>query len=63
MASHVFVVDGRVRKIRIQTTQGTYLSDVLEQGCKKLGLKPDQFVLKYVFIMKEQYGRISNLLT
>jgi tether containing UBX domain for GLUT4 len=48
MASHVFVVDGRVRKARIQTNQTTYLSDVLEQGCKKLGLKPEQFVLKYV---------------
>jgi tether containing UBX domain for GLUT4 len=46
MASHVFVVDNRFRKARIQVTPQTYLSDVLDQGCKKLGLKRDQLVLK-----------------
>jgi tether containing UBX domain for GLUT4 len=46
--AHVFVLDSRARRARIQTLPSTYLSDVLQQGCAKLGLKPDQFVLKQV---------------
>lgn len=46
--AHVFVLDSRARRVRIQTLPSTHLSDVLQQGCSKLGLKPDQFVLKWV---------------
>jgi tether containing UBX domain for GLUT4 len=46
--AHVFVLDSRARRARVQTLPSTHLSDVLQQGCAKLGLKPDQFVLKSV---------------
>jgi tether containing UBX domain for GLUT4 len=46
--AHVFVLDSRARRARIQTLPSTHLSDVLQQGCAKLSLKPDQFVLKWV---------------
>ena len=48
MASHVFIVDSRFRKAKIQVTPGTHLSDVLQQGCVKLGLTTEQYTLKYV---------------
>jgi hypothetical protein len=44
--AHVFIVDSRARRAKIQITPATHLSDVLQHGCTKLGLKADQFVLK-----------------
>ncbi|KAF2666008.1 hypothetical protein BT63DRAFT_46918 [Microthyrium microscopicum] len=47
MASHVFIVDTRAHRIRVPTTPTTYLSDVLQEGCKKLGLNGDDWILKH----------------
>lgn len=47
MASHVVVVDSTARRAMVKTSPGTYLSDVLEEACKKLGAQSSQFTLKY----------------
>lgn len=47
MASHVVVIDTSFRKSTIKVTPGSYLSDVLAEACKKLGLKSTNYGLKY----------------
>lgn len=46
MASQVIVIDAAFKRAQIKVTPQTYLSDVLEEACKKLGYKPDQYTLK-----------------
>lgn len=47
MASNVVVIDSTARRATVKTTPGTHLSEVLEEACRKLGYKPDQFGLKH----------------
>ncbi|CAG8975646.1 hypothetical protein HYALB_00008405 [Hymenoscyphus albidus] len=46
MASHVVVTDTSFRRQNIKVTPGTYMTDVLEEACKKFGLKSSNYVLK-----------------
>lgn len=47
MASNVVVIDSTARRATVKTTPGTHMSEVLEEACKKLGYKADQFGLKH----------------
>ncbi|KAF2099093.1 UBX domain protein [Rhizodiscina lignyota] len=47
MASHVVIIDSSFRRATVKTTPGKHLNDILEEGCKKLGLRPEQYGLKY----------------
>ncbi|KAF2405354.1 hypothetical protein EJ06DRAFT_23051 [Trichodelitschia bisporula] len=47
MASHVVVIDSSLRRCTVKTTPGMYLSDVAAQACKKFGLAPENYSLKY----------------
>ncbi|EAU34533.1 conserved hypothetical protein [Aspergillus terreus NIH2624] len=47
MSSHVVVLDSTARRATIKTTPGKYLTDVLQEACKKLGVDPNQHGLKY----------------
>lgn len=55
MASHVVVIDTSFRKSTVKVTPGSYLSDVLEEACKKLGLKSTNYGLKYD-LRRPSYG-------
>ncbi|MCJ1356429.1 MAG: hypothetical protein MMC33_006424 [Icmadophila ericetorum] len=46
MASHVVVMDSGARRVTIKTMPSTYLNDVLQQACTKMGLNPSQYGLK-----------------
>ena len=46
MASHVIVIDSALKRAQVKVTPQKYLSDVLEEACKKLGHKPEQYTLK-----------------
>ncbi|KAI9800561.1 MAG: hypothetical protein M1833_003219 [Piccolia ochrophora] len=46
MSSHVVVIDSTARRAVVKVTPSTYLSDVLQQACKKLSLNPSQYGLK-----------------
>lgn len=48
MASNVVVIDSSFRRATIKVQPGTYMSDVLEEGCKKLNLRPQNYGLKLV---------------
>ncbi|OCK84125.1 hypothetical protein K432DRAFT_345716 [Lepidopterella palustris CBS 459.81] len=63
MASHLVVVHPTARTVKIPTTPGTYLTDVRDEACKKLNVKPDQFTLKYNNkpIALSQQVRLANL--
>ncbi|KAF2757092.1 hypothetical protein EJ05DRAFT_511834 [Pseudovirgaria hyperparasitica] len=47
MASHVVVVDPSARRATVKTQPQTYLTDVRDEACKKLGVPGDQFTLKF----------------
>lgn len=47
MASHVEVIDSSMRRAKVKVTPGTYLSDVLQESCRKLGYNADNFSLKH----------------
>lgn len=47
MASNVVVIDSSARRATVKTTPGTYLSDVLQEACRKLGYKAENFGLKH----------------
>ncbi|KAL4944918.1 hypothetical protein BDV06DRAFT_186120 [Aspergillus oleicola] len=47
MSSHVVVLDSRARRATIKTTPGKYLTDVLQEACKKLGVNASQYGLKH----------------
>ena len=46
MASNVVVLDSSFRRAVIKVNPGTYMTDVLEQACKKLNLKASNYGLK-----------------
>jgi hypothetical protein len=46
MSSHVVVLDATARRATIKTTPGKYLTDILQEACKKLGLDANQYGLK-----------------
>lgn len=46
MASHVVVIAADLRRTTVKVTPGTYLSDVLDQACKKLNLSSDKYIIK-----------------
>ncbi|KAL6692520.1 GLUT4 regulating protein TUG domain-containing protein [Trichoderma pleuroticola] len=47
MASHVVVIATDLRRTTVKVNPGTYLSDVLQEACKKLSLDSDKFLLKH----------------
>ncbi|KAL4809006.1 GLUT4 regulating protein TUG-domain-containing protein [Aspergillus unguis] len=47
MSSHVVVLDSTARRATVKTTPGKYLTDILQEACKKLGLNATQYGLKY----------------
>ncbi|KAH6899012.1 GLUT4 regulating protein TUG-domain-containing protein [Thelonectria olida] len=47
MASHVVVIATDLRRTTIKVNPGTYLTDVLEQACKKLNLPSDRYLIKH----------------
>ena len=48
MSSHVVVIATDLRRTTVKVSPGTYLSDVLEEACKKLGLDSNKYLIKYV---------------
>lgn len=47
MATNVKVVSTDLRQITIKVNPGTYLTEVLEQACKKFSLSQDTYLLKH----------------
>ncbi|KAH8428709.1 putative UBX domain protein [Aspergillus melleus] len=47
MSSHVVVLDSTARRATIKTTPGKHLTDILQEGCKKLGVDASQYGLKH----------------
>lgn len=47
MASHVTVIGSDLRRATVKVNPGTYMTDVLQEACKKLGLSSDKYLLKY----------------
>ncbi|KAH6689117.1 GLUT4 regulating protein TUG-domain-containing protein [Plectosphaerella plurivora] len=46
MASHVTVIATDLRRATVKVTPGTYMTDVLQEACKKLNLASDRYLLK-----------------
>lgn len=46
MASHVVVISTDLRRATVKVTPGTYLADVLQEACTKLGLPGDKYLVK-----------------
>jgi tether containing UBX domain for GLUT4 len=46
MASHVVVIATDLRRVTVKVTPGTYLTDVLQEACKKLNLPSDKYLMK-----------------
>ncbi|KAI1866107.1 uncharacterized protein JN550_007796 [Neoarthrinium moseri] len=47
MSATVKVVSTDLRQVPIKVTPSTYLTDVLEQACRKFNLTPDRYLLKH----------------
>ncbi|KAL7942407.1 GLUT4 regulating protein TUG domain-containing protein [Trichoderma barbatum] len=47
MSSHVVVIATDLRRTTIKVNPGTYLSDVLQEACKKLNLDSDKYLIKH----------------
>ncbi|KAK0617900.1 GLUT4 regulating protein TUG-domain-containing protein [Bombardia bombarda] len=47
MSAHVEVVSTDLRRVKVKVTPGTYMVDVLHEGCKKLNLQSDKYLLKH----------------
>ncbi|KAH7137151.1 GLUT4 regulating protein TUG-domain-containing protein [Dactylonectria estremocensis] len=47
MASHVVVIATDLRRTTIKVNPGTYLTDVLQEACKKLNLSSDRYLIKH----------------
>ncbi|KZL76052.1 UBX domain-containing protein [Colletotrichum tofieldiae] len=45
--SHVVVIGTDLRRATVKVSPGTYLTDVLQEACKKLNLPSDRYLLKY----------------
>ena len=46
MSAHVVVIASDLRRTTVKVSPGTYLSDVLQEACKKLNLPSDKFLVK-----------------
>jgi hypothetical protein len=53
MASHVVVIATDLRRTTIKVSPGTYLTDVLQEACRKLNLPADKYIVKYVQSLKK----------
>ncbi|CRK29134.1 Tether containing UBX domain for GLUT4 [Verticillium longisporum] len=47
MASHVTVIATDLRRTTVKVNPGTYMTDVLQEACKKLNLSSDKYLLKH----------------
>ncbi|UKZ77864.1 hypothetical protein TrVFT333_005590 [Trichoderma virens FT-333] len=47
MSSHVVVIATDLRRTTVKVNPGTYLSDVLQEACKKLSLDSDKYLIKH----------------
>lgn len=47
MASHVVVIATDLRRTTIKVNPGTYLTDVLQEACRKLNLSSDRYLIKH----------------
>jgi tether containing UBX domain for GLUT4 len=47
MSSHVVVLDTSLRRATVKVNPGTYMTEILEEACKKWGLKSSNYGLKY----------------
>ncbi|RBQ87448.1 hypothetical protein VDGD_03130 [Verticillium dahliae] len=47
MASHVTVIATDLRRTTVKVNPGTYMTDVLQEACKKLNLGSDKYLLKH----------------
>ncbi|KAK1239654.1 hypothetical protein MKX07_001108 [Trichoderma sp. CBMAI-0711] len=47
MSSHVVVIATDLRRTTVKVSPGTYLSDVLDEACKKLGLDSNKYLIKH----------------
>lgn len=47
MSAHVVVIGSDLRRATVKVNPGTYLTDVLQEACKKLNLSSDKYLLKY----------------
>ncbi|WDK13818.1 UBX domain-containing protein [Colletotrichum graminicola] len=45
--SHVVVIGTDLRRATVKVSPGTYLTDVLQEACKKLNLPSDKYMLKH----------------
>lgn len=46
MASHVVVISTDFRRANVKVQPGTFLIDVLEEACQRLGVSSDKYLLK-----------------
>lgn len=46
MASHVVVIATDLRRTTVKVSPGTYMTDVLQEACKKLNLSSDNYLIK-----------------
>ncbi|KAH6671223.1 GLUT4 regulating protein TUG-domain-containing protein [Halenospora varia] len=47
MAAHVKVIDTSFRQHTIKVTPGKYMTEVLEEACKKFGINPNNYSIKH----------------
>lgn len=47
MASHVVVISTDMRRATVKVSPGTYLTDVLQEACRKLNLPADRYIVKH----------------
>lgn len=48
MGSHVVVIDSSARRATVKTSPGMFLSEILQDACKKLSLDSSQYGLRYI---------------
>lgn len=46
MASHVVVIATDLRRTTVKVNPGTYLTDVLQEACRKLNIDGDSYLIK-----------------
>lgn len=46
MATNVVVIATDLRRATIKVQPGTYLTDVLEEACRRLNLSSDKYIVK-----------------
>jgi tether containing UBX domain for GLUT4 len=46
MSATIEVVSSDLKRAKVKVTPGTYMVDVLDEACKKLGLNSDKYALK-----------------